>query len=185
MRSCVMLRWIFPVRRPYRSPRDLIARLVTPAVREAGWLYSPGASHCVSDEGDEAWLTVVTHIDDATAVRDGLAEFLTASPTVETTNDVLLTAGAEPYRAALQQVTHVGLDVLEAGSRIPLAEYEAFECPSEAAPRLIGFLSEVSDTYRRTCTSSSATQRFWLDFFRRAPAPDLSAAGRSLWNLAG
>jgi hypothetical protein len=86
---------------------------------------------------------------------------------------------------ALQKVTHVGLDVIDACGRIPLTEYEAFESPSEAAARLIVFLSEASRTYRSTCTSYESTESFWLAFFRRGPAPELCRPGCWLWNLAG
>ena len=125
--SLVMLRWIMPVSRPYDSARQLIASQISPAVRGGGWLFSPGTTHHVSDEGGEAWLTVVTHVDDATDVRDELAELLQWFPTVETTHDGLLAPGAESYRSALQDVTHLGLDVIEARAAVPLSEYEAFE----------------------------------------------------------
>lgn len=185
MRSLVLLRWIMPVGRPHDSSRELIEALVSPAVRTGGWLYCPGTTHHVSDQGTEAWLTVITRVDDATAVQDEVAELLTSAPTVETADDVLLAPGAERYRAVLQDVTHVGLDVLEARSVIPLAEYEAFESPSDAAPLLLTFLNEVSRTYRGACSTYESTERFWLDFFRRGPAAELSPAGHSLWNLAG
>jgi len=185
MSSLVMLRWIVPARRPYASPRELIEALISPAVRASGWLCSPGTTHYVSDRGSEAWVTVVTQIDDATEIQDDLAELLNAPPALETTYDALLAPGSEWYREALQVVTHVGLDVIEARGTIPLSEYAAFESPSEAASVLIPFLNEVSGTYRRTCPTYRATEMFWLDFFRRAPAPELSRAGHWLWNLAG
>jgi hypothetical protein len=73
--------------------------------------------------------------------------------------------------------------VIDACGRIPLTEYEAFESPSEAAARLIVFLSEASRTYRSTCTSYESTESFWLAFFRRGPAPELCRPGCWLWNL--
>lgn len=185
MSSLVMLRWVIPAGRAYDASRELIEALISPAVRGGGWLYSPGTTHHVSDQGSEAWLTVITQVDDATAVQDDLAEFLKSPPTLETTHDALLASDAEWYRAALQEVTHVGLDVIEARGMIPLSEYEAFERPSEAALPLLTFLNEVSQTYRRSCATYESTEMFWLDFFRRGPAPELSRAGRWLWNLAG
>jgi hypothetical protein len=185
MSSPVMLRWAVRVGRPYDTTRALIKGWILPAVRAAGWLSSPGTTHHVTDRGSEAWLTVVTHVDDATDVQDELSELLGSSPVVETAQDALLAPGAEWYRAALQEVTHVGLDVLEARRAIPLSEYEAFEAPSEAALRLVPFLNEASDTYRRASSTYESTERFWLAFFRRAPTPDLPRTGRSLWNLAG
>ncbi len=127
-----MLRWILPAGRLYDSPRELIKALISPAVRAGGWLYSPGTTHYVTDQGTEAWVTVITQVDDATDVQDDLAEFLKSPPTVETTHDVLLAAGAEWYRAALQEVTHVGLDVIEAQATIPLSDTRR----SRAQPRL-------------------------------------------------
>lgn len=180
-----MLRWIMPAARPYHSPRELIATVVSPAVRAGGWLYGPETTHFVSDEGGEAWVTVVTPLDAATDVRDDLDERLMARPEVETTDDVLLADGAEGYRAALQEVTHVGLDVLEARGRIPVTEYAAFESPSEAAAVLIPFLSKVSPTYRRASSTYESTERFWLAFFGRGPGSELSRPGHWLWNLAG
>lgn len=185
MSSLVLLRWIIPVRRPGGSSRELIEDVIAPAVRGGGWLSSPGTTHCVDDHGKEAWVTVVTPVDDATQVQEDLTELLRSSPAVETGHDPLLARGLEWYRDALQEVTHVGLDALEARGRIPLSEYEAFEDPSEAAPRLIPFLNEVSDTYRRTSSTYESTERFWLTFFRRGPAPELSPAGHWLWNLGG
>jgi hypothetical protein len=82
-------------------------------------------------------------------------------------------------------VTHVGLDALDAGDSIPLSEYEAFETPSQAAPRLIPFLNHVSDSYRRASSTYESTERFWLAFFRRGPLPELHPAGHCLWNLGG
>jgi len=139
----------------------------------------------VTDQGTEAWVTVITQVDDATDVQDDLAGLLEWPATVETTDDVLLSERAEWYRGALQEVTHVGLDVIEAGATIPLSEYEAFESPSEAALLLIPFLNEVSNSYRRACSTYESTEMFWLAFFRRGPAPELSRPGRWLWNLAG
>lgn len=185
MSSLVMLRWIMPVGRPYDSPRELIKALISPAVRASGWLSSPGTSHYVSDQDREAWLTVITRVDDATDIQDDLAESLKSPPTVETTHDALLAPGAEWYRAALQKVTRVSLDVLEAQATIPVSEYPAFESPSEAALLLIPFLNEVSRTYRRSCSTYESTEAFWLAFFRQGPAPELSRPGRWLWNLAG
>lgn len=185
MGSLVMLRWILPVGRPVDSARELITTLVAPSVRASGWLSSPGTTHHVSDEGREAWVTVVTQVDDATEVQDELAGLLRSSPAVETGHDPLLVSDAEWYRAALQQITHVSLDVIEARGTIPMSEYHAFESPMEAAPRLLAFLNEVSPTYRRACPSYESTERFWLDFFRQGPAPERSRPGRLLWNLAG
>jgi hypothetical protein len=139
----------------------------------------------VSDQGGEAWVTVVTPLDAAPDVRDDLEEHLMTPPRVETTDDVLLATGAEGYRAALQEVTHVGLDVLEARGRIPVAEYEAFDSPSEAAAVLVTFLSEVSPTYRRASSTYESTERFWLAFFGRGPDAGLARPGHWLWNLAG
>jgi hypothetical protein len=79
----------------------------------------------------------------------------------------------------------VGLDALEARGAVPLTEYEAFASPSDAATVLMPFLNRVSNTYRRTCSTYESTERFWLHFFRRGPAPDLSRPGHWLWNLAG
>jgi hypothetical protein len=174
-----------PPGRPYASARELIQARIAPAVRESGWLCGPGTTHYVSDQGSEAWLTVVTLVDDATDVLGDLAERLMWPATVETTDDVLLARGAERYRASLQDVTHVGLDVLEAGAVIPLSEYEAFEDPSEAAPLLMPFLNEASPAYRRGCSNYEATERFWLAFFGRGPAPELASPGHWLWNLGG
>lgn len=185
MSSFVMLRWVVPVRHPYASARDLIKGLVSPAVRAGGWLSSPGTTHHVSDEGSEAWVTVVTTVDDATAVEDDLTERLMSPPAVESARDALLDPDVEWYRAALQDVTHVGLDVIDARSPIPLTEYGAFLSPSQAAPILVPFLNEVSDTYRRACSTYEATESFWLAFFRRGPAADLDPSGHRLWNLAG
>lgn len=180
-----MLRWIMPTGGPYDSPRGLIEALISPAVRASGWLSSPGTTHHLSDQGSEAWLTVITLVDDATDVRDDLDELLMSPPILETSDDALLAPSAEWYRAALQQVTHVGLDVLEARGMIPLTEYEAFASPSDAAMLLIPFLNEVSDAYRRACSTYESTERFWLTFFRRGPDADLPAPGHWLWNLAG
>lgn len=185
MNSLVLLRWIVPVGRFYDSPRASIEALISPAVRASGWLCSPGTTHYVSDLGSEAWLTVVTHIDDVTEIQDDLAELLASPPTVETTHDALLGPGVEGYREALQNVTHVAMDVLGARGVIPVTEYEAFESPGEAALFLNAFLNEVSETYRCTCSTYEATERFWLTFFRRGPAPELTPPGHWLWNLAG
>jgi hypothetical protein len=130
-------------------------------------------------------MTVVSEVDKAPELRAELEELLGLSPTRETTRDGLLAPGADWYRTALQHVTYAGLDVLEKGARIPLSEYAAFENPSESAMQLLSFLTEVSDGYRRCCSTYDATERFWLDFFRQGPAPELDQAGRSLWNVAG
>lgn len=185
MSTMVLLRWILPVGHPYESARESIAARITPAVRGSGWLSGPDTTHHVSDQGTEAWLTVVTRLDDVTDVRDELDELLMSRPAIESTDDRLLAPAAETYRAALQGITHVGLDVLEARGTIPLSEYGAFASPSESTPLLIPFLNEVSPTYRRACSSYESTERFWLTFFRRGPVPDFSAPGHWLWNLAG
>lgn len=185
MSSLVMLRWVLPAPRPYRSPRELIETVILPAVRAGGWLYGPDTTHYVSDQGSEAWLTVVTPLDAATDVQDELGERLMSAPRVETTDDALLAPGTEAYRAALQDVTHVGLDVLESRTAIPLTEYAAFASPGEAADRLIPFLNAASPTYRRASSTYESTERFWLSFFRRAPDTELPRPGHSLWNLAG
>ena len=184
MNALVLMRWIVPVG-GYGSARDLIEARISPAVRASGWLCSPHTTHHVSDEGNEAWLTVVTRMDRAEDVAEDLAELLGSPPAVETTQDVLLSPGAEEYRGSLQEITHVGLDVLAAGGVIPLTEYESLLQPSTAAPRLIPFLNETSDTYRRACSTYESTERFWLSFFRWGPTPDLSHPGHWLWNLAG
>ena len=183
--SLVMLRWIMAAGRPYDSARQLIATHISPAVRAGGWLLSPGTTHHVSDESGEAWLTVITQVDDATEVQDELAELLQSLPTVETTHDALLAPGVERYRSALQDVTHVGLDVIEARASIPLSEYEALETPSESTILLVPFLNAVSMTYRRICSTYDSTEAFWLAFFQRGPASALTPPGRCIWNLAG
>ena len=75
MSSLVMLRWVIPVGRFYASTSELIRGLISPAVRAGGWLCSPGTTHHVSRQGGEAWVTVVTQVDDATeatvVTRDG------------------------------------------------------------------------------------------------------------------
>jgi len=180
-----MLRWIMPAARPHDSTRQLIAALISPAVWASGWLYSPGTTHDVSDQGSEAWLTVVTRVDDTAEIQDDLADSLRSPPTVETTQDALLAPDAEWYREALQSITHVGLDVIAARGAIPLSEYEAFETPSDGALRLIPFLNEVSETYRKTSSTYESTEAFWMAFFRPGPAPELPPPGRRLWNLAG
>lgn len=185
MSSLVLLRWIMPARRPYHSPRELIRTVVAPSVRSGGWLYGPETTHHVSDQGDEAWLTVVTPIENAPWVEEDMTELLMSRPSVETSHDALLDQGAAAYRAALQKVTHVGLDVLDDGGMIPLTEFEAVTRPSEAAPVLVPFLNATSGTYRSSCLTYDSTERFWLDFFRQGPAPKLSCPGRWLWNLAG
>jgi len=167
------------------SARELILTLVTPAVRRGGWLCSPGTTHYVSDQGNEAWVTVVTHVDDSPEVREELTELLSASAAIESRVDALLAAEAHYYRAALQSITHVGLDVLEAGAALPLTEGESIARPSEAAPLLASFLGGLSPTYRRACPTYDATERFWLTFFRRGPAPEMAPPGHWLWNLAG
>jgi hypothetical protein len=163
----------------------LITTVISPAVRAGGWLYGPDTTHHVNDQGGEAWVTVVTPLDAAPDVRADLDELFMCPPKLETTDDTIVSPGAEGYRAALQEVTHVGLDVLESGRPIPLAEYDAFERASEAAEQLIPFLSEVSSTYRRTSSTYDSTERFWLGFFGRAPDTELARAGHWLWNLAG
>lgn len=180
-----MLRWVIPVGRFYASTSELIRGLISPAVRAGGWLCSPGTTHHVSRQGGEAWVTVVTQVDDATEVRDDLHELFGSHPAVETSRDALLATDGQWYREALQAITHVGLDVLEAAGTIPLSEYEAFETPSDAALLLVPFLNRVSNTYRRTGSTYESTERFWLAFFRRGPTPELSPAGHGLWNLAG
>lgn len=185
MGSLVMLRWVIPVARPYDSPRKVIAGRISPAVRAGGWLWSPDTTHYVSDAGEEAWLTVVTTFDDAADVQDDLGDLLMSPPTLETGADVLLSPGADWYRAALQSVTHVALDVLDAGGRLPMMEYDAFASPADTAGRLIPFLNDTSETYRRACATYESTERFWLAFFRRPPAPELWPSGHWLWNLAG
>lgn len=185
MASLVMLRWIIPVGGRHRSSRDVIQAAVAPALRAGGWLYGPDTTHFVEDQGTETWVTVVTRVDDAVAVQAELDELLAAAATEQTTHDAFLAPDAAWYRAALQTVTHVGLDVLGAGATIPLAEYLAFERPSDAVVDLAAFLTEVSETYRRSCPSYELTEEFWLSFFRLGPAPELSRSGRRLWNLAG
>lgn len=185
MSSLVLLQWVLPVRHPFDSAQQLIRGVVAPVVRAGGWLSSPDTTHHVRDVGREVWVTVITPVDDATQVQEDLSELLRSPPAVETGDDPLLAQGLEWYRAALQEITHVGLDALDAGRSIPLSEYEAFAVPSDAAPRLIPYLNEVSDTYRRTSATYEATERFWLAFFRRAPSPELSPAGHWLWNLGG
>lgn len=185
MSSLVMLRWIVSASCSYDSSRALIEALIAPAVRGSGWLYSPGTTHYVSDEGSEAWVTVVTRIDDATDVQDSLSDLLRSPATLETTDDALLAPGAEAYRTVLQEVTHVGLDVLEARGMIPLEEEEAFARPSAAVSLLMAFLNEVSPTYRRACSTYESIESFWLAFFRSGPAPELSPPGHWLWNLGG
>jgi len=130
MSSLVLLRWILPVGGPDASARDLISARISPAVRASGWLSSPGTTHDVSDQGAEAWLTVITPLDDVTDVQEELNELLMSRPAVEATHDTLLTPVAETYRSALQSVTHVGLEVLDARSPIPLSERDAFATPS-------------------------------------------------------
>lgn len=183
--SLVMLQWITPVGRHNRSSRDVIEARIVPALRAGGWIYGPGTTHFVEDHGPEASVTVITNVDDVGQVRSELIDLLASEPTRETTDDVLLAPGAAWYRAALQRVTHVGLDVLEARATIPLAEYPAFERPSDAVLELADFLSEVSDTYRRSCPAYDLTEAFWRSFFRLGPAPELRRSGRTLWNLAG
>lgn len=185
MSSLVLLRWVMPAARPHESVRELIRARISPALRASGWLFSPGTTHDVSDQGSEAWLTVVAQLDDTPDIEDDLAASLNSPPNVETTHDALLAPEAEWYREALQAVTHVGLDVIVAPGSLPLSEYEAFESPSDAALRLIPFLNDASETYRRSCSTYEATEAFWLAFFRRGPAPDLPRPGRRLWNLAG
>jgi len=180
-----MLRWVVPAARPHHSPRELIEVVISPALRASGWLYGPGTTHHVSDEGGAAWVTVVTRVDAAADVREDLDDLLMSPPTVETTDHVLLSPGTDRYRGALQEVTHVGLDVLAARGTIPLPEYEAFANPSGAAELLVPFLSEMSPTYRRACPNYEGTERFWLAFFGRAPDAELPRPGHWLWNLAG
>jgi len=180
-----MLRWVLPVDRAHASAKAVIELRVAPALRASGWLFSPDATHHVSDQGGEAWLTVVAQLDDATDVKEELTELLGTAPALETTQDVLLAPGADPYRATLHAVTQVGLDVLEAGGALPLSEYEAFESPSTAVPLLVPFLNEVSESYRRLCPTYEATERFWLSCFRHGPWPELTAPGHCLWNIAG
>ena len=184
-RCLVMLRWILPLHRSSGSARDLIRTSVSPAVRASGWLSSPGTTHHVSDRGPELWLTVITVLDDTTDVRDELTEFLRAPPSVETGHDPLLASAAEWYRRALQDVSRVALDVIEAGGRIPLAEYQAFESPADAALLLARYLDDVSASYRRACPTYEEMESFWLSFFKRGPTPQLPQPGRGLWNLAG
>ncbi len=155
MSSFVLLRWTVPVSARGSSRASLVRR-VSPALRAAGWLCSPDTSHFLRNQGREVWVTVTAPIDDVTNIRDELTELLTLPPTVETIQDPILANGAAWYRVVLQSVTHVALDVLEVDGRIPVDEYEAFESPSEGAPRLV-----------------------------RGPAPELAPAGRYLWNLAG
>ena len=183
MSSLVLLRWVVPA--DAQTVSDLIRTRIAPSVRACGWLSSPGTSHHVSDDGRAACVTVVTSVDRAPDVADDLTELLGLAPSVETAHHVLLAPEADWYRTALQHVTHVSFEVLEAREAIPLSEWEAFADPSEAAPRLTPFLNEVSDTYRRTCSSYEPTERFWLDFFRRGPTPELARSGELLWNLAG
>jgi hypothetical protein len=183
--TLVLLRWMIPARRPYASSRELIRALIAPAVRSSGWLSSPDTTHHISEQGGEAWLTVITPVDDATEVQDDLADLLRSPPTLEVASHALLAPDSTWYCEALQTVTHIGLEVSDAAGAIPLSEYEAFESPSDTAFRLMSFLNEVSETHRRTCTTYEATEQFWLAFFRRAPAPELPRAGRGLWNLAG
>jgi hypothetical protein len=130
-------------------------------------------------------VTVITQVDDATEVRGSLGEFLKLPPAVETTDHALLAPSAEWYRVALQRVTQVALDVIDARAVLPLTEDEAFKRPSDTAVLLIPCLSAASDSYRRACPSYESTETFWLDFFRRPPARKLVPAGRWLWNLAG
>ena len=184
MASWVMLRWIMPVP-GYGSSKDLVRATVSPAVRASGWLSSPGTTYHVTDRGDQVQLTVVTRVDDATDVQIELGELLQSPTTVETARDPLLRPDAAWYRAALQGVSRVGLDVIEARGHIPLSEYEAFERPADAALLLTGYLNRVSGSYRRSCSTYEKTESFWLSFFRRGPTPDLSQPGRGLWNLAG
>jgi len=183
--SLVMLRWIVPAGWPYESARELVDLLVSPAVRASGWLCSPGTTHHVEDRGTEVWLTVVARLDDVTDVRDDLTGFLKCPPTFEITHGVLLAPRARWYRRALQEVTGAALDLLEVGASPPLTEREAFADPSESVVLLMSLLSGLSDSYRQTCASYEKTERFWLGFFRRTPAPELPPAGHSLWNLAG
>lgn len=185
MSSFVLLGWSLIPRAAVDSGRDLIKSDVAPAVHASGWLCSPDTTYHVRDLGDAARLTVVTQFDDAPDVREELTDFLGLPPSLETADDVLLATSAGWYRRALNCVTRVGLDVLDTGDLIPLSEYETFADPGEAAPRLSDFLSEVSATYRRTCSSYELTEAFWLDFFRKAPAPGLERSGELLWNLAG
>ena len=185
MTSHVMLRWVVPALPRYDSPRALIRELISPVVRGGGWLSSPGTTHAVREREAAAWVTVVTQVDDVVDVQDQLSELLMAPPSMESTHDDLLVQGGDWYREALQVVTHVGLDVVDAKATLPLSEYEAFENPGEAALRLIPFLNDVSTTYHRACPTYDSTERFWTGFFRRAPAPGLSRSGRLLWNLAG
>lgn len=184
MRSLVMLRWTVPTDRAHRSSRALIEAVITPAVRASGWLYSPETTHHVTDRGNEVWLTVVTSVDDAAYVREDLDELLMSSPSLETSDDRLLAHDAEWYRAALQGVTDVALDVIEGERAIPVTEYQAFEDPSGAVMTLAPFLAEASTSYCRMCSTYEATEEFWLAFFRRGPSADLAAAGRGLWDLA-
>ena len=179
-----MLRWILPADRPYEARTDSIESVIAPAIRASGWLCGPSTSYHVRDLGSEAWLTVVTTVDDATDVQDELTELLRTAPAVETSRDALLTPDADWYRLALQAVTHVGLDVLDARGVIPLTEQEAFARPSATGPILWRFLNRVSPSYRHACASYESMERFWLDFFRAGPAPGLSPPGHCLWNLA-
>lgn len=185
MSSLVLLRWILRPGLQHGSTRKLIETRVSPAIRAGGWLWGPNTTHYVSDQGGEAWVTVVTPLDDATTVQEELSELLGSPPTHETTRDAVLEPTAEWYRVALQEVTHVGLDVLDARGSIPLSEYEAFESPGNAAPVLTPFLNESSETYRRACHAYEPTERFWLAFFRRGPSSEMSPSGHWLWNLAG
>jgi len=185
MDDLVLFRWIVPTDRALASGRDVIGRVISPAVRSGGWLYSPRTTHHITDCGSEASVTVITEVDRSSEVRAELEEVLGLSPALETTQDALLVPCAGWYRAALQEVTHAGLDVIEAGAEMPLTEYAAFEDRSDSALRLLAFLNEVSGSYRSCCSTYDATERFWVDFFRRGPSPDLGQAGRGLWNLAG
>jgi len=184
MSALVMLRWILPADRPYEARKDSIESLIAPAIRASGWLCGPSTSHHVRDLGSEAWLTVITTVDDATDVQDELTELLRTRAAIETSRDALLAPDAEWYRLALQAATHVGLDVLEARGVIPLTEHEAFARPSAAGPILWRFLNRVSPSYRHVCANYEAMERFWLDFFRAGPTPVLPPSGHCLWNLS-
>ncbi len=184
MGDLVLLRWALPVRPSFSSGRQTVTELILPTVQSGGWLYSPGATHHVSDHGHEVWLTVVGGVDDTLEIRSELEDRLGSAPRMESTTDPLLSPEAEWYRRALSTVTHAALDVLSAGASVPVPEYVAFENPSEAVALLIPFLNETSSTYRRCCSTYATTEHFWLDFFRRAPHPGLGKAGRTLWDLA-
>lgn len=182
------LRWIIPAESENVDPGRFLRDRITPAVRELASLDEPDLTYYAgrqwSGETSEAWLTVMVPTGRVDAVCETVAFALPETPTDRSDEDVILQPDCARYRTALRRVTDVALDLLDTGTSLPIHENACSKFPLSCREILAPLLEENSGEYRAIC-ARGAEDEFWEDFFRPAPAMELSRPGHWLWNIAG